>query len=266
MTDLSPAGWIDQQFLRGVQYASDRNLAARQSIYAYAETPVDLPAAVLDRLELTGAEVVVNVGCGNGRYLAELDRRGHRGCVIGLDASPGMLAVARTAAPSAALVVADAISLPLRNAAADVAFAMHMLYHVPKPVAAIGELRRVTRPGARVVLGLNDDDHLRELRTIVNAVLDERGHDPRHRMHERITLSRGAELAAGYFRSVTRHDFASELLVPGREPLADYVRSMSLTLTQAEQDRFVEDVVARLEFGPDGCFRLRSRSGCLICR
>ena len=61
------------------QYGDDSNLAARQSIYAYQRPKRDLHNRSLDLAELRGDESVVDVGCGNGRYLAALRARGHRG-------------------------------------------------------------------------------------------------------------------------------------------------------------------------------------------
>src|SRR6185437_546757 len=133
VTDANSNWWTDQPFLRGVQYATDRNLAARQSIYSYQEPRIDLPLAVLDALDLTGAETIADVGCGNGIYLAELGRRGHRGGQLGVDASPGMLTAARAKSPAAGFAVGDAVALPLRDGAVDLALAMHMLYHLPEP-------------------------------------------------------------------------------------------------------------------------------------
>jgi hypothetical protein len=131
----------DQEFLREVQYASEGNLAARQSIYAFSEPKLDLPALVLDSLQLTGSEFVLDVGCGNGIYLAELARRGQHARVLGVDLSPGMLTAARDRSPAAHVVAGDAASLPLRSAASQVTLAMHMLHHVPRPARAAAELR-----------------------------------------------------------------------------------------------------------------------------
>src|SRR5579859_4553529 len=97
--DLPP--WADAAFLRDVQYADDRNLAARQSIYAYCDRQADLPALVIDSLRLASDDAVVDVGCGNGLYLAELARRGHAGPVAGVDLSPGMLGAARAGGAAA---------------------------------------------------------------------------------------------------------------------------------------------------------------------
>jgi SAM-dependent methyltransferase len=70
-----------------------------------------------------------------------------------------------------ALACADATALPLRDGAADLTLAAHMLYHVPEPADALRELRRVTRPGGRVVLVLNGASHLLQLRAAIAAAL-----------------------------------------------------------------------------------------------
>jgi SAM-dependent methyltransferase len=143
--------WADRSFLRDVQYRTDANLAARQSIYAYQEPKIDLPAAVLDALgmaSLPSGGVVADVGCGNGAYLAELARRGFAGRVIGADMSAGMLAAARERGGGAALVNADATALPLAPGSVDLLLAMHMLYHVPDPLDAVREFRRPRAPAA----------------------------------------------------------------------------------------------------------------------
>src|SRR5271170_1934199 len=94
MTELTDP-WNNPAFLRDVQYRTDVNLAARQSIYAYQHPRIDLQARVLDLAASPVGGTVCDVGCGNGTYLAELARRGFVGPVLGLDMSLGMLAAAR---------------------------------------------------------------------------------------------------------------------------------------------------------------------------
>jgi trans-aconitate 2-methyltransferase len=52
---------------------------------------------VLDRLELTGEETVLDAGCGSGRLTRHLVERLPNGRVIGVDASPSMIEMAREA-------------------------------------------------------------------------------------------------------------------------------------------------------------------------
>jgi SAM-dependent methyltransferase len=259
---MSADPWTDQSLLRGVQYRTDANLAARQSIYRFQRPRVDLARMVLDLAALSGRETVTEVGCGNGIYLAELARRGHAGRVLGVDLSPGMLDAARSRAPAATLAVGDAAAIPLRDDASDLTISAHMLYHVPQPAAAVRELRRVTRPGGQVLVVLNGDEHLRELRDIVTAALAEfRG--GRAFATEQLRLDRGEELLAAEFTSITRHDFTSELHIPDRQPVEDYVRSMAIS-DLAEPDALIAAVAARTP--ASGIFRVRTHTGCLICR
>jgi len=259
-----PRRWADRSWLRNVQYRTDANLAARQSIYAYQHPRVDLRARALELAALTGAEAVADIGCGNGMYLAELARRGHAGPVVGVDLSAGMLHAARGRAPRAALIAGDAAALPLRDEASDLTLAMHMLYHVPDPRAAVRELRRITRPGGQVLVVLNGRDHLRELREAVAAVRRPSADRQPGTAGEQLRLDHGAELLAGQFTTVIRHDFASELLIPGPEPVEDYVRSMITTQAQPGAEHFVAAVLRQLPRGQDGTIRIQVHSGCLV--
>ena len=263
MTELTEP-WADRAFLRDVQYRTDANLAARQSIYSYQEPRIDLQARVIDLAAPTAGETICDVGCGNGMYLAELARRGFAGRVLGLDLSTGMLAASRERLGIAAgvgLLAADATALPLRDGVADLTLALHMLYHVPDPSQAVWELRRVTRPGGRVIIVLNGSDHLRELRAVV---AEARG-DEVWGQQERLRLGGGEVLAGRYFSSVTRHDFVSELRIPDPEPVTDYVRSMSGTQHSADPERLVASVLARFPAAPGAVFTVTTHTGCLIC-
>jgi SAM-dependent methyltransferase len=267
MTDPGDAArlWADRSFLRDVQYKTDVNLAARQSIYAYQEPPIDLPREILGLAGLSGHEVVADIGCGNGPYLAELARRGHAGPVVGADLSPGMLHAARSRAPEAGLLVADATALPFPDAAADLTLAMHMLYHVPEPGRAVRELRRITRPGGRLIVALNGEDHLHELRDVVAAALGSLGQEPSSLLRERISLDQGEALLRSVFTSVTRRDFAGQLRVPNPEPVAAYVRSMRETAHLPDARPLVGAVTSRLRAAPGDVFQVTTHSGCLVC-
>jgi hypothetical protein len=116
-----------------------------------------------------------------------------------------------------------------------------------------------------VVVGLNGEDHLSELRDLVNSQLGAAGLTPELAVGEQITLDQGQELLADAFASVIRHDLPGRLQLPGQRPVADYVRSMSITQRLPDQERLVEAVTARLDFGSDGRFGVTTHCGWLIC-
>jgi SAM-dependent methyltransferase len=284
--------WADRAHLRSVHYKTDANLAARQSIYAFQHPRIDLPARVLDLAAPAGSDTIADIGCGNGRYLAELARRGFPGRVLGADLSPCMLQAARhhlnavaasrdalaagelaaatlpaaasaaesRALASMALISADAAALPFRDGAADVTLASHMLYHVPEPADAVGELRRITRPGGRVIIVLNGVGQLRQLRAALAAA---RGQDPAT-LTERVTLDDGEALARSFFPRVTRHDFKAELRIPDSAPIADYIRSLPADHEHPHSDPIIEAVLSTLPATQDGHYAITTHAGCLI--
>lgn len=258
--------WSNPDHLRGVQYRDDSNLAARQSIYTFQRPPIDLPAHVLDIAKLRGDEVVADIGCGNGRYLAELTRRGHNGLLVGIDLSPGMLASALAGAPGALLVVGEATALPLADHSVDRALAMHMLYHVPRPELAVREFRRVLRPGGQLLVALNGADHLWQLRRLIADALAEVAPGVVSSPAERLDLDGARTILAEEFDSVGRIDFPAELALEDPGPVRAYVRSLSETVMLEHPETLVDAVVSRIGFDDDGLFRVATHPGCLICQ
>jgi ubiquinone/menaquinone biosynthesis C-methylase UbiE len=257
--------WADRGYLQRSQYKTDANLSARQSIYSYQRPRIDLAAQVLDLAAPAPGATVLDVGCGNGMYLAELTRRGTRCRVLGADLSVGMLTAARsrlTAAtrPAVALAAADASALPLRDGAVGFSLAAHMLYHVPEPADALRELARVTRPGGRVVIVLNGAGHLSQLRAAIAAVT---GQD-QATLGEIVNLDQGESLARPLFAQVTRHDFTAELQIPAREPLAGYIASLVGTPRGAVAGQ-AEAVLKAIPRTLEGHYAISTHAGCLVC-
>ncbi len=71
-----------------------------------------------------GRSVMLEVGCGNGRTLANLPEG-----MIGLDYSMEMLREARLRAPSARLVLGSATSLPFRRGRVDILVAVNVIHN-----------------------------------------------------------------------------------------------------------------------------------------
>jgi SAM-dependent methyltransferase len=98
-----------------------------------------------DRLLPAPGALTLDIGCGEGRLSRHLTSEGHK--VVGLDASPSLIAAARSADRSIDFVRADAAALPLADACADLAIAFMSLQDVDGMPAAIREIARVVRPG-----------------------------------------------------------------------------------------------------------------------
>ena len=95
----------------------------------------------------------LDIACGTGRLTLELrSRAGSGGRVVGLDFSERMLDVARAAHPAIEWVCADAAALPFADADFDAATTAFGLRNLAEPRAALAEMRRVVRPGGRLVV------------------------------------------------------------------------------------------------------------------
>ena len=93
----------------------------------------------------------IDLGCGNGRFLAALAERG--AAATGVDAYADSLARARAKAPGATLIAAELGDLPLPSASFDLVAALDVLEHL-EPARLLAEARRLLAPGGRLLLSV----------------------------------------------------------------------------------------------------------------
>jgi SAM-dependent methyltransferase len=143
-----------------------------------------------DLLRAEPGDRILDVGCGSGgfcRALAPLVAPDGR--VVGVDCSPAAvdLATRLSAAEDPSLLeftCADAEALPFADGSFDAAVCISVLEFCQRPDRALAEMRRVMRPGGRVLVANSDEDTRvyngrdRELgRRLARAIAD-RGRDP----------------------------------------------------------------------------------------
>ncbi|MCA1844509.1 MAG: class I SAM-dependent methyltransferase [Actinobacteria bacterium] len=161
-----------------------------------------LAAALLaaGRVPLAGA-LVLDVGAGSGAASKAVVAGG--GHPVAVDLSLEMMGHERKARPAA--VVGDACRLPLAPASVDAAVLAFVLSHVPQPVRAFGEARRVVRPGGAVLASSFPSGSSHPCKSQVQAVAVRWGWRPppwyewlKSRLEPQVgSLAALAELAAG---------------------------------------------------------------------
>ena len=111
--------------------------------------------------ELRAGLDLLDVGCGVGTITADLAGLVAPGRVVGVDTSAVALQAAAAVADAAGVAVAfegaEATTLPFEDDSFDVVHAHQVLQHLADPVAALAEMRRVTRPGG--VVAVRDADY-----------------------------------------------------------------------------------------------------------
>jgi SAM-dependent methyltransferase len=261
--------------LTGSAYADDRHLRSRMAIYAYAETPGN-PRWRTSVIPWDGTQIVADVGCGNGYDLRQLVPQGRCRYAIGLDLSAGMLRSLEDLRQSGrlSLVQADAQRLPLPDDSVDVALAMHMLYHVPDVPAAIGELRRITKPGGTVLASTNSSASLAEISALTDAAISRQLDRPvRTGPANSFTTQTGKGFLSREFASVTLRTLDVPLSIPSAQPVISYVDSVREPILAwigepLDFDAVLDDIAANVEqvIQAQGSFRATTHMGVFICR
>jgi ubiquinone/menaquinone biosynthesis C-methylase UbiE len=100
---------------------------------------------------------VLDVGCGTGTLLRQLALRQPGLRLIGADASPAMLALARAKLGGQARFLVMDIDEPLpaelqTGAYIDCILCTNVLHYVRDPVAALGRLGTILNPGGRIIV------------------------------------------------------------------------------------------------------------------
>lgn len=112
----------------------------------------ELDRALLDAVGDCRGGSALDLGCGDGRYVARLQRLGLDAVGIDLDRN----AVARTSNQRGRLAVADGERLPFDDQSFDLVLAHRILYLISRPRRMLSEIERVLRPGGRFVFSVSN--------------------------------------------------------------------------------------------------------------
>jgi SAM-dependent methyltransferase len=154
------------------QYRTDVNLRIRIETHQRYGIGPPLEPAIDSVLGMTADESLLDIGTGPGDFPLRVRRSGHRGRLVGVDSSPGMIAKARSANGNVDFLEADAQSLPFADESFDAVTARHMLYHVTDIPRALSEAHRVLRPAGRFLAVTNIRDNFGDYRKALGEAAD----------------------------------------------------------------------------------------------
>ena len=106
--------------------------------------------AVIDAVAARPGDLVLDLAAGTGTSSQPFADRGAR--VVPCDFSLGMLQVGKEARPHLPFTAGDATRLPFADDTFDAVTISFGLRNVVDPLAGLREMRRVTRPGGRLVV------------------------------------------------------------------------------------------------------------------
>ena len=112
---------------------------------------------VIARLHLRGNEHILDVGCGDGKVTAEIARAVPKGKVLGVDASPEMIAFAQKSFPNSKnpnlqFQICDARKIDRLGGSVDIVFSNAALHWVDDHEAVVRGAAAILKAGGRLMV------------------------------------------------------------------------------------------------------------------
>jgi ubiquinone/menaquinone biosynthesis C-methylase UbiE len=203
------------------------------------------------QLHFEHARTVLEVGCGTGAVLKDLDNQLQTTKIYGLDLNEPFLTLARTQAASVLLTSGDALALPYADHSFDIGLCHFFLLWAGQPLKALQEMRRVTRPGGLVCAMAEPDyggridypEALIELGQMQTQSLQRQGADPflGRRLPE-LFIQSGLQnvqsgLLGGYWNGLFDEEKLTSEWAVFRHDLQDVISEQALSGLQALDTR-----------------------------
>lgn len=122
----------------------------------------------LEQISLTEDDSLLDAGCGAGMFSHMAISTGAQ--VIGMDAAPGLLKLARERNPGHNFLEEDLEAMPFSNDSFDYVTGFNSFQYAGDFAAALAEGRRVLKPGGRIVLAIWDKQEKSESTTVLKAI------------------------------------------------------------------------------------------------
>ena len=250
------------------QYQNASNISSRISLHSlYAQNPEEWFPWVYRQCEIHPGMKILEVGCGDGTlWIQNRERLPEDIQVILSDVSEGMLRDARRALGTEDsrfdFRVLDCQKIPGQENMFDLVVANHVLFYCDDLQKAVSEIRRVLKPGGRLVCSTYGNDHMKEVSELVQA-FDEHIVLSAEKLYERFGRENGAEILGCCFENVEWRTYEDCLIVPEPEPLISYILSCHGNQGQYIPERYRE-FFSYVKKQTDGGLRITKDAGVFI--
>lgn len=173
MVNERPPAAEQAYYSSNFQKHTSRNPLQRRLIGRFHETVASL-------VDLTGARAALDAGCGEGFALRHI-AHGRDLTLVGLDASPEALLVARQLSPEQRFVGGNVLALPFPPGSFDLVLCMEVLEHLDDPARGLAELRRTSREW--LLLSVPNEPLFRGANFMRGKNVRALGNDPGHVNH-----------------------------------------------------------------------------------
>jgi SAM-dependent methyltransferase len=123
---------------------------------------------VLEQLNLTEDSMLLDAGCGSGLFSSMAIKAGAQ--VIGIDAAPGLLEVARQRNPQNNFMEEDLEAMPFANNSFDIVTGFNSFQYAGNFESALREAKRVLKKGGKLVLAIWDKPEMSDGTDVLKAI------------------------------------------------------------------------------------------------
>lgn len=156
---------------------------------------------IASSLKATGAERILDAGCGEGFVVSYLLRENDGLTITGIDCSLQAIEMARQMVSGVLFNVGDLREMPYRDDSFDLVMCLEVLEHLPDPHKGLRELRRVT--SVHCLVSVPHEPFFRATNFLRGRHVPAWGRDPEHLQH----------WTARQFRRLVEHYFEVERFV-----------------------------------------------------
>ena len=195
------------------QYVTEDNLETRMSVWHPTLEGRDPACEALVALTQDSPGEVLEVGCGTGAFASRFAAALPEARFVAVDQSERFVEL--TARRGLDSRHADVQDLPFDDDSFDAVAAMWMLYHVTNLHRGLAEIRRVLRPGGRLVAVTNGDTHLVDLRSAAGGAP----------VLTHFSSENGEKALGQHFATVTRDDLRTRAFFADHAAAVAYLRS-----------------------------------------
>lgn len=122
----------------------------------------------LEQLTLTENSLLLDAGCGSGMFSSMAIENGAQ--VIGIDAAPGLLEVARQRNPQNNFLEEDLETMPFAKNSFDVVAGFNSFQYAGDFKNALLEAKRVMKRGGKLVIGIWDKPEMRDASNVLKTI------------------------------------------------------------------------------------------------
>jgi ubiquinone/menaquinone biosynthesis C-methylase UbiE len=258
-----------------VQYSSDKNLYARQTLHrGFSTNKYGWEKWVFDQYMFKPNDRVIEFGCGNGSTWATNRSKIPEDIkVILTDLSEGMLGAAKDNLLGIDQIIdyspMDIQDIEYEDSSFDCAIANHMLYHVQNRDLAISEIARILKPDGTFHATTNSVYNMKGLKNLV-INFDSRLDYGDFNVAKEFGLENGEEQLSKHFDYVEKLIYEDSLHITEAKPLVDYVLSLEghVNIQDIMTESIIKDFYSYLEdiISREGSIDIPKSSGMLIAK